>query len=256
MIQILDSLEIDVELHDLFLPTWTLWKSAMTIHPWHLNTKSPSPHRFLPPNPRAQHQLHPLQPLRHHRNEDQGRHPRLVRTSPHLVTAGQWCGGNGETCQFPSTLTLISVTLWWRSDVVHSREGSDRSHVATFAKILPARVIFFGSPAYQQLTKTCWLLRPCICQAPHHSPNPKNWLYKGLVIGTRSKKVQHEQVPLVSDDMQCFTSSKGFSLTCRREQTSRLDSEVDHRNLSATNANKSSNWVNQILLYIFISSHL
>lgn len=132
--------------------------------------------------------------------------------------------------QFPSTLRIISVTLWWRSDVIHSREGSDRSHVATFAKILPARVIFFGSPAYQQLTKTCWLLRPCICQAPHHSPNPKNWLYKGLVIGTRSKKMQHEQVPLVSDDMQCFTSSKGFSLTCRREQTSRLDSEVDHRN--------------------------
>ena len=103
--QILDGFEIDVELHDKIftnLDTLEVLYDLPSMASQHQEsipsmedkiTQQTSPNSSLPPNPRAQHQLHPLQPLRHHRNEDQGRHPRLVRTSPHLVTAGQWCGG-------------------------------------------------------------------------------------------------------------------------------------------------------------------
>ena len=73
-------------------------------------------------------------------------------------------------------------------------------------------------------------------------------------------KKKHKQVPLVSDDMQCFTSSKGFSLTCQREQTwgwihHRSIIEICQQTMPTNHVvNQSWDWVNQE--FLSISPHL
>lgn len=253
MIQILDSLEIDVELHDLFLPTWTLWKSAMTFNPWHLNTKSPClqdewkirlPNKTSPPllpasQPKSSTSASPASAPSASSKRGPGKTPTTCAnfTTPGNGRAVVW----GKWWDWPVPVPFNTnvdfcdamVKEWYCSLKGRFRPltcWKPRLSTAHKNMLIAPTLHMSGSPPFSQSQKL-------------------TVLYKGLIIGTRSKNMQHEQLPLVSDDMQCFTSSKGFSLTCRREQTSRLDSEVDHRNLSATNANQSSNWVINIFFY-------